>query len=55
LEQIYEFHPQIRDQVRKSYIKKVPTQPIMNVPLRQFGNDAKKKAFSKSLYKNMIG
>jgi hypothetical protein len=50
--QIYEFRPEIRDQVRRAYIQKGPTQPILKIPLKQFGNNAKKRAFSKSWYIN---
>ena len=50
--QIYEFRPEIRDQVRRAYIQKGPTQPILKFPLKQFGNNAKKRAFSKSWYIN---
>jgi hypothetical protein len=33
-------------------LKKGPTQPILKFPLKQFGNNAKKRAFSKSWYIN---
>ncbi|KAJ1299119.1 hypothetical protein BS78_01G507100 [Paspalum vaginatum] len=44
--QIHEFPTEIRDEVRRAYILKGPTQPIVNFPLRPFGNS--KRAFSQS-------
>ena len=49
--QIYEYAPEIQEQVRRAYILKGPTQPTnMNFPRKQYGH-GDSRAFSTSWYK----
>ena len=47
--QIDDYHPDVQDQVRRAYILKGPTQPVVNFPRKQFG--CLSRAFSKDWYK----
>jgi hypothetical protein len=46
---IHEYAPEIRDQIKRAYILKGPTQPIVNFPKKKFGDSS--RAFQQAWYK----
>ena len=48
--QINDYHPDVQDQVRRAYLLKGPTQPIVNFPKKKYGKGS--RGFVKDWYKN---
>jgi hypothetical protein len=48
-QQIEDYHPDVQAQVRRAYLLKGPTQPIVNFPTKKYGSKSRK--FSASWYK----